>query len=98
MDARNGRVDDAGEWRAFVLRRPLRELVEKSGTAETPEAPGPTPGRRWPAGSSCAGRAGRTPWGVVELADMAAVSAGADRAAWRLTVTLAMLSASGQQA
>ena len=37
MDAQNEGMGDAGEWREFVLRRLLREFVEKAGRAETVE-------------------------------------------------------------
>ncbi len=71
MDAQDEGMGDARDLREFALRRLLREFVEKAGRAETAEGPWRTPGRHWPGGSSCAGCAGRSPWGVVELADMA---------------------------
>ena len=77
MDARNGRVADAGEWRALVLRRPLRELVEKAGRAETAEGPGEHQEGVGPADHPALAAPGARAGGVVELADMAAVSAGA---------------------
>jgi len=40
MDAQNEGMGEAGEWREFVLRRLLREFVEKAGRAETGEGPG----------------------------------------------------------
>ena len=98
MDAQDEGMGDARGLREFALRRLLRELVEKAGRAETVEGLGEHQEVVGPAVHPALAAPGARAGGVVELADMAAVSAGAGRAAWWLTVTLEMSAASGQQA
>jgi len=98
MDVQNEGMGDTGEWREFVLRMLLREFVEKAGRAETGEGPGEHQEGFGPAVHPALAAPGAHPGGMVELADMAAVRAGADRAASWLNSTLEMTAASGQQA
>ena len=91
-------MGDAGEWREFVLRRLLRELVEKAGGAETVEGPGEHQEGVGQAVHPALAAPGTGNGPVAEIGRLLWDGAGADCAAWWLNATLEMLAASGQQA
>ncbi len=78
MDAQDEGMGDAGDLREFALRMLLREFVERAGRAETAEDPGQHQEGVGPAVHPALAAPGARAGDVVEMADMAAVSAGAD--------------------
>ena len=83
-DARNEWMGDAGEWREFALRRPLRESVEKAGTAETAEGPGEHRAVVGPADHPALAAPGSDNVLVVEMGHLPWAKGEADCVAWWL--------------